>query len=376
MKRTAKLLPAMLLPAAIQAQGQISANVHTAFFAESYKFEQGFPYERLTELTVPVGLNFRFGDRTQLAISSGWAKVDLKSQNTSALPDQSLSGVINSEARLTVDLIPSRLAFIMAGVIPTGMKTVGESELAALGAISSDIIGLTTNELGNGGSVGTGFVGAVPLGRYALGFGATARTAFSYQPVSNDPSELKPGNEARFRVGFEGPVGPRSYLRIAGIYALRQKDEFGGITQAGVGDRVVGYLSLNQGVGSSSLILYGFDVYRSGPRLEPTAVGSQPLPKGNLLAAGARWEIPVGRRSSVAPRAEFRNSDQASLDSPRGSLSRAGRSVRGGADFRYQTSEQFAVVLQADGATGFAVLQGVQYNLNGFRVGIHGEWTP
>jgi hypothetical protein len=376
MKRAATALPILLLLSAVgQAQGQVSASVHTAFFAESYSFQQGFPYERLTEFSFPVGLNFRFGQRTQLAISTGWANVDLKAQN-SALQDQKLSGVIDTETRLTVDVVPGRLAFIAGGVIPTGMQTVAESEVPALGAIASDIIGLTTNELGNGGSVGMGFVGAVPIGRYALGYGATARTAFSYQPVSGDPSDLKPGNEARFRLGFEGPMGPRSYIRLAGIYALRQKDEFGGATHDGVGDRFVGYLSLNQGIGSSSLIVYGFDVYRSGPRLERTALGSQPLPEGNLVAAGLRWEIPVGRQAAFAPRGEFRRSDQALPERLYGPLHESGRSIRGGADFRYQASNQFAVVVQADGLTGFAVLQGTRYDVSGFKVGLHGEWRP
>jgi hypothetical protein len=376
MKRPAIVVSVLLLlPAVVQAQGQVSASVHTAFFAESYKFQQGFPYERLTEFTVPVGLSFRFGSRTQLAISTGWANVDLKAQG-GALQDQTLSGVIDTETRLTVNVIPSRLSFIAGGVIPTGMKTVGESEVVALGAIASDIIGLTTNELGNGGSVGMGFVGALPVGRYALGHGATARTAFSYQPVSGDAGELKPGNEARFRLGFEGPVGPRSYLRLASIYALRQKDDFGGQTQDGVGDRIVGYLSINQGIGSSSFTLYGFDVYRSGPRLEPSLVGSQALPKGNLVAAGFRWEFPVGRQAAFAPRAELRHSDQALLDDPGGSVKKAGRSLRGGADFRLQSSNRFSLVLQADGITGFTVLQGTQYDLNGVRVSLHGEWRP
>ena len=138
----------------------------------------------------------------------------------------------------------------------------------------------------------------------------------------------------------------------------------------------MGYVSINQGIGSSSLTVYGFDVYRSGPRLEPSLVGSQALPKGNLIAGGLRWEFPVGRQAAFAPRAEIRHSDQAQLDTPSGSLKTVGRSARGGADFRFQTSNRFSFVLQADGVTGFTTLQGVDYDLNGFRVGLHGEWRP
>ncbi len=377
MKSAKILIPTLLLlPAAAASQQQITASVNTAFMAESYTFQEGFAYDKLTELSVPIGLDLQFGERTQLSISTGWANIDLKSQNPATLPDQTLSGVIDTEARLTVNVIPSRLSLIAGGVVPTGIKTVAQDELAVLGAISSDVIGLSTNELGNGGNVGMGFVGAIPLGRFAVGYGATFRTAFSYQPVSGDVAELRPGNEARLRLGFEGPVGLRSYVRLAGIYALRQKDELGGEIQNGVGDRLVGYVSFNQAVGSSSLILYGFDVYRSGPRLEATALGSQPLPKGNLFAAGVRWEFRVGSQGLIAPRAEFRNSDQAPIDDPSGAVGKAGRSVRGGADFRYQANRNFAIVLQADGLTGYTVLQDVQYDVTGFKGGIHAEWRP
>lgn len=376
MRRATIVIPtALLLLGALEVGGQTRASVRTAFIAESYKFEEGFTYDRLSQYSIPFGLDFDFGQRIHLAVSTGWVNVDLKSQDTGALPHQQLSGLIDTEARLTVDVIPSRFAVILAGGVPTGIQTVAQEELAALGAISSDIIGLTTNELGNGGVAGVGFVGALPLGRFALGYGATFRTAFKYQPVLDNPAELKPGNEVRLRLGFEGPVARRSYLRFAGILATRQEDAIDGELQNGVGNRLVGYLSFSQGIGSSSLTLYGFDVYRAEPQIGGTVVGTQPLPKGNLFAAGARWEFPLGSSSTIAPRAEVRASDQAPIDDPNGSLSKAGRSLRGGIDFRYQVSRQFSLVLQGDGFGGMLVQDG-EYGITGYRAGLHLEWHP
>jgi len=377
MRHAAKTVPVLALVCAVAPlDGQIAVATHAAFFAEHYKFEDGFVFDFLSEFTVPVGIDASFGRRTNLTISTGWTDVELKSQNPTVIRDQTMSGVIDTELRLTVEVIPSRLSVIANGVIPTGIKTVRQDELSVLGAISSDIIGLTTNELGNGGSVGGGFVGAVPVGDFALGFGATYKAAFQYQAVFGDPSSLRPGNEGRFRAGLEGPLGQRTYFRVAGIYALRGADKLGGVVQNGVGDRIVGYLSLNQGVGSSSLVLYGFDVYRTNPQLSSTALGAQSLPKGNLFAVGARWEFRMGRRGTLAPRAEFRSSVQAPVDDPTGSIKKAGLSLRSGADFRFQTNRKFAVVLQADGITGLTRLQGVEYWLRGLRLGIHGELTP
>ena len=112
-----------------------------------------------------------------------------------------------------------------------------------------------------------GFVGAFPLGRYALGLGATVDNSFAYQPVTDSTVQLKPGNQVRVRAGFEGPLGPRSYLRFAGVYAVRSKDKVGGDPVNSIGNRITGYLSVNQGVGSSALIFYGFDVYRANPSM-------------------------------------------------------------------------------------------------------------
>jgi hypothetical protein len=376
MRHAAKTVSVLaLLCAAAPLQGQIAVATHAAFFAEHYKFEDGFVFGFLSEFTVPVGINASLGRRTNLTISTGWTDVELKSQNPTVVRDQTMSGVIDTELRVTVEVIPSRLSVIANGVIPTGIKTVRQDELSVLGAISSDIIGLTTNELGNGGSVGGGFVGAVPVGDFAVGFGATYKAAFKYQAVFGDPS-LRPGNEARFRAGLEGPLGKRTYFRVAGIYAVRGADQLGSEVQNGVGDRIVGYLSLNQAVGPSSLVVYSFNVYRTNPQLSATALGAQSLPKGNLFAAGARWEFRMGRRGTVAPRAEFRSSVQAPVDDPKGSVKFAGLSLRGGADLRYQANRKFAVVLQADGVTGQTRLQGIEYWLRGFRLGIHGELTP
>lgn len=84
----------------------------------------------------------------------------------------------------------------------------------------------------------------------------------------------------------------------------------------------------------------------------------------------------MGRRGIIAPRAEFRTSTQAPVDDPKGSIKFVGLSLRSGADLRYQTNRNFAVVLQADGITGQTRLQGVDYLLRGLRLGIHGELTP
>jgi len=206
--------------------------------------------------------------------------------------------------------------------------------------------------------------------------GGTYKLPLTYVPVSDRGDELKPGQEFRFRAGLEGPIGRRSYIRIAGIYAMRSKDELDSETQNGVGNRIVGYVSLNQGLGQTTLVLYGFDVFRSDPQIEPTAIGAAILPRGNLTAAGLRWTVPLASGISVGPRAEFRYSLRA-LDDTDTALRKAGQSVRFGVDLRNQVNPQLAIVVQGDGITGeLADPNRMMVGFQGFRFAVHTEITP
>lgn len=373
--RTARLVLALALvvPATLGAQTRIRAN--TAALFESYRFGSGLVFNRVSELTVPLGVTVQLGSLGNVALSSGYARVDLKTADPTQLSDQQISGVMDTEVRLSVNILPGKLVALVTGAIPTGVKTVELEELSILGALSSDVIGFAASNLGTGGSVGGGFAGALPLGRFAIGLGATMKQPLGYTPVLGEPDRLTPGNELRFRAGVEGPLARRTYLRAAGIVARTAKDQVGGVTRHGVGNRFIGYLSVNQGLGPASITLYGFDVFRGDPQIEQTAVGAAVLPRGNLLAGGVRVDWPLGPVMSVSPRAEFRVST-AAPDTGVTRLERLGRSVRVGLDARRQLTPLLAVVLQGDGVTGHVMQGGSRITFDGFRAALHLELTP
>ncbi len=158
-------------PTAVAAQGNLDVRVSTLF--ESYSFDAGLPFKKISEFTVPVSITYQLGRFGNVTLSSGYATVSLTSSDPTQLADQTLSGVLDTEARLSVNVVPGRLVALFTGSVPTGVKTVAFEELSILGAIASDVIGFSTSNFGTGGSVGGGFAGAVPLGRMAIGFGAT-----------------------------------------------------------------------------------------------------------------------------------------------------------------------------------------------------------
>jgi hypothetical protein len=363
-------------------EGQ-QAEGRTAVFFERYVFDAGLTLggqtelAAVSELTIPVGVTVPLGRSFELALSSGFASVRVE---RSGGDNQTVSGALDTEARFSWQAVPGNLVVFVTGAVPTGVETVQQDELGVLSLLASDIIGFSATTLGTGGNVGGGFAGAIPVGRWAVGLGGNFREPLSYTPVTGQLGKLRPGRELRLRTGLEGPLGQRSYVRIAGIFAFRAKDELAESTTNGVGNRVMGYVSLDQGVGNASLTLYVFDVFRADPRLEETAVGTGVLPRSNLLAGGARLNVPVTPRTTFAPRMELRNSWAAASEADT-SLRTAGRSLRVGADLRQALHERLSLALQAGGIFGFVKQLGDQQfggnvDFSGFRAALHLEVTP
>lgn len=356
---------ALLVVAAGSAGAQVRTTVRAQTLVESYSFDPGLPYSKVIEFAVPVGIDLSFGRRVDVTLSSGYVSVDLRPDSAFAW----VSGMIDTEARIGFNIIPGRFVAVLRGSIPTGTK-VDSTQASVLAPIASDIIGFAIPTLGGGGSLGGGFVGAVPVGRYAVGLGATYSYGFTYEPFQNSAVELVPGSEFRARLGLEGPLARTTYMRVAGVFATRAKDEFGGLKQPGIGQRYIGYAEIVQGIGRMQLTVYGFDVYRGKPSVEGTSLGPAILPKGNLLAAGFRHAIPVTRSFSVAPRAEWRISTSA--DTTAGaSLKKAGSSIRVGLDARQAFSPGVSLALFGSGLFGdIRPAGGVDIPLSGWRAGV------
>ncbi len=353
--------------------------VRSAVLFESYSFDAGLPFTKVSELTIPIGVDVDFGRLGKLTISTGFVSTDLTG---AVLPDQTISNALDTEFRFNYNLVPGKLILIANGALPTGTGTVAQQELSLLGAISSDVIGFSTSDIGSGGEVGGGFAAAFPVGRFAIGVGGTFTQSISYTPVTGDTDKLSPGSEFRLRTGFEGPLWRTTYIRFAGIFAARAKDEVGSQTQNGVGSRFIGYLSVHHGIGSHSITVYGFDVFRSGPRIEATAFGAAVLPRGNLYAVGGRVDLAFSafsafsRKFHLIPHVEVRRSFQA-LDANTTDLERTGSSVRFGSDLRLTVSRSAVLVLEVSGITGSVVLPAVpDVHFDGYRTGFRLEWRP
>ena len=95
------------------------------------------------------------------------------------------------------------------------------------------------------------------------------------------------------------------------------------------------------------------------------------VPRGNVLAVGARVDRPTGPRATLSPLLEFRHE----LTGPGQRMELLGYLLRAGTDLRYRLSDRAAAVLQAQLAFGTLHDAGTSVSILGPRIGLTLEWA-
>lgn len=355
-----------LAPAVAAAQAATTV-ARTGVYFESYSFGDGLAFNRISELTIPVTVTQRLGDRLVLDIGTAFASASVQYAGGGSIDH---SGLIDTDLRATISVIPGKLVFNFVGTIPTGATTVPDTTIPLFGATATDLLAFTTPGFGAGGGASGGMATAFRLGSsWAIGAGASYRYGASYTPVRNG-GELTPGGEIRARLGIEGPFGGGRYFRGALVYTTTGANDIGPGEQSRIGDRVLVYGAASMPFGRSNLVVYGWDMRRLRAR-NYDAPGTISVPRGNVLALGARLERPMSPRATLVPLIEFRHE----LTGPTDRMELLGYLVRTGADLRYQLSSRATGVLQAQLALGSLQDEGTSISVVGPRLGVLIEWS-
>ena len=356
------LLGLAVLPGVLVAQAGTTVARTGAFF-ESYSFGTGLGFRRISEFTIPISVTQRLGDR--LTIDVGTAFTRASADVGSSTVDH--SGLVDTDLRATIGVVPGRLIFNLVGTIPTGATAVSDTTVPLFGATATDLLGFTTPSFGSGGGVSAGFASAFKMGSdWAIGAGASYRYGASYTPLKGGGT-LTPGGEMRARFGIEGPFGGGKYFRGALVYTTTGDNGIDGVGQSTIGDRILAYGATSLPLGSSHLSLYGWEMRRL--RARPSTL---PVPRGNVLALGARLERPLSPSATLVPLVEFRHE----LTGPGAKMELLGYLFRTGTDLRYRLSDRATGVLEAQFA--FGALQSPDHtrvSILGPRLGALIEWT-
>ena len=364
--RSLVALLSLLLPAVVTAQAANTVARAGAFF-ESYSFGTGLAFRRISEFTIPISVTQRLGDRLVLDVGTAYASASVRAANGSTIQH---AGLVDTDLRASFGIIPGRLIFNIAGKVPTGATTVPDTTIPLFGATATDLLGFTTPSFGTGGGITAGFASAVKMGSdWAVGTGASYRYGASYTPVTGGGT-LTPGGEIRLRAGLEGPFGRGKYFRGALVYTTTGDNDIGGGRQSAIGDRVLAYAAVSVPFGTSNVALYGWEMRRLRAR-NFDVPGTVAVPRGNVLAVGARLNRSLSPRATLAPMLEFRHE----LTGPAAKMELLGYLLRAGTDLRYQLSEHATGVLQAQFAFGSLRSQGAVVSIVGPRVGALIEWS-
>jgi hypothetical protein len=356
-------------PLAAQGGGPtdgVGTAARTGLMFDGYYFGSSYAFDHVVEWTVPVSLSHRLGPSLTVDLSSGYAHAS--ALTTSGTLE--VSGPTDTDVRLSWAALSGRLIVSVAGTLPTGKKAVDTSSVPLLSALATEVLNFTTPSFGTGGGVTGGFATAFKLGeRWAAGVGGSYRWHARYTPVVGS-GDLEPGGEGRVRLGAEGPVGGRGYFRGAAVYATSGADTLGAGSRSASGPRVLLYSGLSFPAGRGTLSLYAYDRYRLRPHGYDSTVVQ--VPRGNVLALGARLERPLSPALSLAPNVEFRHE----LAGPAtGSLALLGWLVRPGVDVRYRASGALTVLVQGQAAFGRLADNGSSVSLVGPRAVLLLEWA-
>lgn len=339
----------------------------TGVYFESYSFGRGLAFNRISELTIPVSVTQRFGNRVVLDVATAFASASSDQAGGGTIDH---SGFIDTDVRATVNVVPGRLLLSFVGTIPTGATTVPDTTIPLFGATATDLLAFSTPNFGTGGGISSGFASAFPMGaNWAVGAGASYRYGARYVPVTGG-STLIPGGEIRARLGMEGPFGDGKYFRGALVYTTSAANDVGGGEQSSIGDRVLAYASASLPWGSSHLSLYGWDMRRLRAR-NYDAPATIAVPRGNVLVLGARLEKSLSPNATLMPLLEFRHE----LTGPTEKMELLGYLLRGGADLRYRMSDRASGIVQAQLAFGTLQDEGTRVSVVGPRLGVLLEWS-
>jgi len=353
----------------LAAQGPkdgVGTAARTGVVFEGYYFGSSYAFDHVVEWTIPVSLSHRLGSSLTVDLSSGYAHAAAATTSGTL----AVSGATDTDVRLSWAAVAGRLIVSVTGTLPTGKSTVDTASVPLLSALATEVLGFTTRSFGTGGGVTGGFATAFKLGeRWAAGVGGSYRRYGRYTPVAGGGA-LEPGGEGRVRLGAEGPVGSRGYFRGAAMYATSGADTLSAGSRSASGPRFLLYSALSLPAGRGSLSLYAYDRYRLRPHGYDSTVVL--VPRGNVLALGARLERPLSPVLSVAPNVEFRHE----LAGPAtGSLVLLGWLLRPGVDVRYRASGAVTLLVQGQTAFGRVADNGRSVSLVGPRAVVLLEWA-
>lgn len=268
---------------------------------ETYAFGQAetVGIDVVSLLTVPFAAEARVAGRVHVALSGAFATARL------ARPDggeATLSGLTDTELRVSVPVVGDWLTVTGTAVLPTGKETLSAEELEVAAVIASDLLPFAISHWGSGGGIGAGVSATRRWGAVGVGASGGYRASREYRAFQ-DGAAYRPGDEAFLRVAVDRAVGPGRATLQAGIHRYAHDElEGGNLYRAGDRYQLIGSYAFTGARRTSGVVYAGLLHRQNGATL---ADFSEDFPAQNLLLVGTGLRVPV-RRGALLPSVDAR----------------------------------------------------------------------
>lgn len=285
----------LLLASAVGAEAQLlpggSSTLVSGAYFESYEFLDpalaGF--ERLSLISAPFGARAPLIDRLGLEVSGSFARAEVEYTDGTEV---SLSGLTDTEVRLSFDVVPDRVTLSAGILLPTGNSTHSEDEASLAGLIAADLIPFRVSNWGSGGGAGLISTLVVPAGDFAFGVTAGYTIGREFEPAEEEELAYRPGDELRVRVAVERTIGSSAKASLLLGGQVYRDDEFAGTSVFQPGNRFEGMGSFSFAVGAGSAgVVYGGLQHRGSSTL---VLEELETPEQTLILTGGGMRIPAG----------------------------------------------------------------------------------
>ena len=241
-------------------------------------------------LTVPLTARVRLARTIDLAIDGAFASATLTRPGAA---QEKLSGLTDTDVRLTYSMADDRVRLSAVGLVPTGKSELTAAQMDLAGVIAADLLPFAISHWGSGGGLGLNAAVALPMSDgTSFGLSGGYVVAREFSPLSQSTFAYRPGNQLQLRGAADHTFGAAAKASLQLTYVHFSQDQSGGANLYQAGDRLqgVGSLAFASGSAGSGVVYLGYLRRQRGQYTNVVTV----TPAQNLVYAGTAFRQPIG----------------------------------------------------------------------------------
>ena len=259
---------------------------------ESYSFKapQQSGIDKVSLLTIPVVARANLIPQLDFTVNGAFASATLTRPGGAST---TLSGLTDTELRLTYAAMGDRVRLSAIALAPTGKSKLTADEMDVMGVIAADLLPFTISNWGSGGGLGVNAAVAMPVSEGStIGISTGFVAARKYEPLSATAFAYRPGNQLQVRAAADRTFGASAKGSLQLAYLHYTQDQNAGVNFYQAGDRLqaAGSLAFAAGANATGIVYLGYLRRAEGKYTDVVRV----TPSQDLVYAGTALRRPMG----------------------------------------------------------------------------------